>query len=121
VPTFCSVLGVLHYLDPIAVAALLRFAAGLVGGSEIVLSFIADEPLTGDDRDALAQSLARMDRLKEPWKYRRKPAELLDDLASLGFTEIFHLAPELAQQRYFANRNDELRAPRWEQLIAAVL
>ena len=46
---------------------------------------------------------------------------LLDDLASLGFTEIFHLAPELAQQRYFANRNDELRAPRWEQLIAAVL
>lgn len=120
-PTFCSVLGVLHYLDPDAVDALLRFAAGLVAASEIVLSFIADEPLAGDDRDALAQSLARMDRLKEPWKYRRKPADVLDHLTRLGFADVFHLTPELAQQRYFANRNDRLRAPQWEQLIAAVL
>lgn len=121
VPTFCSVLGVVHYLDSSAVGALLRFAASLVAGSEIVLSFIADEPLTGDDRDGLAQSLARMDRLKEPWKYRRKPAELIGHLASLGFTDVFHLTPELAQRRYFTNRADKLRAPRWEQLIAAVL
>jgi methyltransferase (TIGR00027 family) len=120
-PTFCSVLGVLHYLDPSAVDALLRFTAGLVAGSEIVLSFVADEPLAGDDRDAVAQSLARMDRLKEPWKYKREPGELLDQLASLGFIDVFHLTPELAQRRYFANRSDQLRAPRWEQLIAAVL
>jgi methyltransferase (TIGR00027 family) len=121
VPTFCSVLGVLQYLDPSAVDALLRFAAGLVAGSEIVLSFVADEPMAGDDRDALAQCLARMDRLNEPWKYQRKPAELLYDLASLGFTDVFHLTPDLAHQRYFANRSDQLRAPRWEQLIAARL
>lgn len=120
-PTFSSVLGVIHYLDPSAVDALLRFAARLVTGSEIVLSFVADEPMAGDDRDALAHCLARMDRLKEPWKYRRKPAELLDHLTSLGFTDVFHLAPEVAQRRYFANRSDHLRAPRWEQLIAAIL
>jgi methyltransferase (TIGR00027 family) len=121
VPTFCSVLGVLHYLDQSAVDALLRFTAGFVAGSEIVLSFVADELLAGDDRDAVAQCLARMDRLKEPWKYKRKPAELLHHLESLGFTDVFHLTPELAQRRYFANRSDQLRAPRWEQLIAAVL
>jgi methyltransferase (TIGR00027 family) len=121
VPTFCSVLGVIHYLDQTAVDALLRFAAGLVAGSEIVLSFVAHEPMAGDDRDALAQCLARMERLNEPWKYQRKPAELLDHLVSIGFTEVFHLTPELAQRRYFANRSDQLRAPCWEQLIAAVL
>lgn len=121
VPTFCSLLGVVHYLDPSAVDALLRFAAQLVAGSEIVLSFIADEPMTGDDRNAVVQSLARMDRLQEPWKYRRKPAELRDHLAKLRFTDVFHLTPELAQQRYFAHRNDRLRAPRWEQLIAATV
>ena len=121
VPTFCSVLGVIHYLDPSAVDALLHFAARLAAGSEIVLSFVADEPMAGDDRDALAQCLARMDRLNEPWKYQRKPAELLDHLTSLGFTDVFHLTPKLAQRRHFANRSDQLRAPRWEQLIAAVL
>ena len=61
------------------------------------------------------------ERLKEPWKYRRKPPELLDHLARLRFTNVFHLTPDLAQRRYFANRSDQLRAPRWEQLIAAVL
>ena len=121
VPTFCSVLGVIHYLFPSAVDTLLRFTAGLVAGSEIVLSFVADEPLVGNDRDAVARSLARMDRLEEPWKYKRKPAELVDQLVSLGFTDVFHLTPELAQRRYFANRTDHLRAPRWEQLIAAVV
>jgi methyltransferase (TIGR00027 family) len=118
--TFCSVLGVLQYLDPNAADALLHFGAQLVAGSEIVLSFVADEPMTGEDRDALAQCVARMDELKEPWKYLRKPAYILDLLASLGFTDVFHLTPELAQRRYFANRYDRLRAPRWEQLIAAV-
>ena len=78
-------------------------------------------PSRGTDRDAVTQCLARMDRLNEPWKYKRKPAELLDHLASLGFTDVFHLTPELAQRRYFANRSDQLRAPRWEQLIAAML
>ena len=121
VPTFCSVLGVIHYLLPSAVDTLLRFTAGLVAESEIVLSFVADEPLVGNDRDAVARCLARMDRLKEPWKYKRKPAELVDHLVSLGFTDVFHLTPELAQRRYFANRIDHLRAPRWEQLMAAVV
>jgi methyltransferase (TIGR00027 family) len=118
--TFCSVLGVLHYLDPSAADALLQFAAQLAPGSEIVLSFVADEPMADEDRDIMAQCLARMNELKEPWKYWRKPAHLLGHLASLGFTDVFHLTPELAQRRYFADRNDQLRAPRWEQLIAAV-
>jgi methyltransferase (TIGR00027 family) len=121
VPTFCSVLGVIHYLDPSAVDALLSFAAGLVAGSEIVLSFVVDETMVGEDRDALLQCLARMDRLNEPWKFRCKPRELLDHLANLGLVDVFHLTPEQAQLQYFANRSDQLRAPHWEQLIAAVL
>lgn len=119
-PTFCSVLGVLHYLDPSAADALLHFASQLVAGSEIVFSFVADESMAAEDRDVLTRCMARMDELREPWKYWRKPVHLLGHLGDLGFTDVFHLTPALAQGRYFSNRNDRLRAPHWEQLIAAV-
>jgi len=37
----------------------------------------------------------------------------------LGFHEVFHLSPELAQARYFVGRSDKLTAPYFEQMIAA--
>ena len=120
--SFCSVLGVTQYLSDDAINALLSFVASLKSGSEIVFSFvIPDEHLDGDDLDVAVRSVARTAALGEPWKSRLQPHELLRRLGDLGFAEIFHLTPELAQQRYFAERTDALRAPRWEQLIAAVV
>ncbi len=121
-PSFCSVLGVTQYLSDDAIDALLSFVASLKSGSEIVFSFvIPDEHLDGDDLDVAVRSVARTATLGEPWKSRLQPHVLLRRLNDLGFTAIFHLTPELAQQRYFAGRKDGLRAPRWEQLIAAVV
>lgn len=120
--SFFSVLGVIQYLSNNAIDALLRFAASLKTGSEIVFSFVTpEEELDGEDLAIAIRSVARTATLGEPWKTRLPPRELLPRLAGLGFSNVFHLTPELAQARYFSGRLDCLRAPRWEQLIAAIV
>jgi methyltransferase (TIGR00027 family) len=119
---FCSVLGVTQYLSGEAFDALLRFAVALKPGSEIVLSFaMVDDELKGQDRDAAKRSVTRTEGLGEPWKSRFRPSQLVDQIARLGFRDVFHLTPELAQESYFTGRHDNLRAPYWEQLIAAIV
>ena len=84
---------------------LFSFVASMKHGSEIVFSFVVpDAHLDGDDLDAAIGSATRTAALGEPWKARLQPHVLLGRLSDLGFAEIFHLTPELAQQRYFAGR-----------------
>src|SRR5262245_49014644 len=120
IASFCSVLGVIQYLDRDAVDALLRFASTLKTGSEIVFSFVP--PDDGLNRDDLTHRLgSRAAAMGEPWKTFHRPRELVDQLTRLGFDEVFHLTPDCAQERYFAGRADGLRAPHAEQLIAAIV
>ena len=39
----------------------------------------------------------------------------------MGFAEVFYLAPEEANRRYFANRSDGLNASLLEQMMRAVV
>jgi O-methyltransferase involved in polyketide biosynthesis len=120
--SFCSVLGVIHYLTADSVDSLLRFAATLEPGSTIVLSFVTfDDELNGPDLDASVRGVARTEGLGEPWKFRKRATDFVNQLYDLGFRQVFHLTPEMAQKRYFQGRQDHLRAPRWEQLIAATV
>jgi methyltransferase (TIGR00027 family) len=120
--SFCSILGVIPYLSLKAVDSLLQFAATLAPESEIILSFITlEDELTGPDLDAVVRGSARTERLGEPWKFREKPADILDRLHGAGFRRSFHLTPEMAQERYFQNREDGLRAPFWEQMVAVTV
>jgi len=122
VPAFCTLLGVSQYLSGDALDSLLRFAASLKPESELVLSFAPpDDELAGLDLDDTIRAVARTTELGEPWKSRLRARELTDQLVQLGFGDVFHLSPELAQARYFAGRHDQLRAPRFEQLIAATM
>jgi len=119
-PGFCSVVGVTQYLSSEAIDALFGFAAALKPGSEIVLSFATvDQELHGHDLDLAMRSVTSTGRLGEPWKSRFCQRDLVERIAGQGFRNVFHLTPDLAQQRYFSGRQDELRAPYWEQLIAA--
>jgi methyltransferase (TIGR00027 family) len=121
-PSFCSVLGVTQYLERDAVGALLRFALSLRSGSEIVFSFVPpDDELGSDDLDIVVRCVARTTKLGEPWKCRLRPRDLIADLGHVGFSDLFHFTPEIAQARYFADRQDGLRAPKWEHLIAAIV
>jgi methyltransferase (TIGR00027 family) len=118
----CSVLGVTQYLTGEAFDSLLRFAGALKPGSEIVLSFATvDEELKSRDVDAVMRSISTTGRFGEPWKSRFRPSHLISQLARSGFRDIFHLTPELAQERYLIGRRDNPRAPYWEQLIAALV
>jgi methyltransferase (TIGR00027 family) len=122
VATFCSVLGVVQYISLAAIDALFSFAALLPAHSEIVLSFAPpDDELEGEDRAAATQSVTLTQAMGEPWITRLRAAAIFDQLTRLGFGEVFHLTPRRAQTRYFAGRKDGLRAPNFEQLIAAVV
>jgi hypothetical protein len=43
------------------------------------------------------------------------------ELRQIGFADVFHLTPEPAQRRYFAERQDGLRAPKWKHMIATIV
>jgi methyltransferase (TIGR00027 family) len=121
-PGFFSMLGVVQYLTAGAAAEVLKLASSLRTGSEIVFSFaLPDDELNGDDREAAALSVRFTASMGEPWRCRLRPRDLVTQLGRLGFRQVFHLTPALAQERYFANRHDHLRAPGWEQLIAAIV
>jgi methyltransferase (TIGR00027 family) len=121
-PSFCSVLGVMQYLGSAAAQALLSFVASLPRGSEVVFTFNPpDDELSGDDLEQASWSVARGASFGEPWRCRLRGRELFADLARLGYRDVFHLSPELAQSRYFNDRRDGLRAHRLEQLIAAIV
>jgi len=122
VATFCSVLGVVQCIGQAAIDALFSFAAALPAHSEIVLSFaLPEEELEGEDRAAAIHGVVLTQALGEPWITRLRMAAIFDQLTRLGFGEMFHLTPKRAQPRYFANCRDGLRAPNFEQLIAAVV
>jgi O-methyltransferase involved in polyketide biosynthesis len=121
-PSFCSALGVMHYLDRQAVDALLGFASSLKAGSEIVFSFAPPEDdLQGDDVRMAVDAAERVAAIGEPWKTRLRPGELVECLTHFGFSDVFHLTLELAQQRYFAGREDGLKLPGFEQIICAIV
>jgi methyltransferase (TIGR00027 family) len=120
--TFCSMLGVTQYLSRDAIERVLRFVVGLPTLSEIVLSFAPpDDELEGEDLAAAIHSVNFTESLGEPWITRLRPSEAFGLLTFLGFGEVFHLTPKRAHQHYFAGRDDMLKAPRIEQLIAAIV
>lgn len=120
--SFCSVLGVMQYLDRGAADAVFGFAATLPKGSEIVFSFApADDQLGAAGGDAFFAFGQRPAALGEPWKSRWHAADLVAQLTGLGCSDIFHLTPELARQRYFANQQEIREPPFWDHLIAAIV
>ena len=121
-PAFCSVLGVTQYIDLAAAEELMRFVASLKRGSEIVFSYVprADE-LAGPDRELASTSAQRAEVVGETWKTRFSTSELIAHLDTLGFSSVMHLTPDNAQATYFGGRQDSLKAPVLEQLIAAIV
>jgi methyltransferase (TIGR00027 family) len=121
-PMFCSALGIVQFLSPPAVDALLCSAASMPPGSEIAFSFSPpDDELSAPERNRLQESVVRGADFGEPWLSRHRASELIARLRELGFRKVFHLTAELAQQHYFAERGDGLSASRSGQLIAAIV
>jgi methyltransferase (TIGR00027 family) len=122
VACFCSALGLMPYLEEEITNDILRFVASLPPSSEIVFSFIPpDNDLDGVDLEITRRAATNFAKIGEPWKSRPQPHAMVGRVKGLGFRDVFHLSPELAQTLYFVGRSDKLTAPYFEQMVAALV
>jgi methyltransferase (TIGR00027 family) len=119
-PVFFSMLGVSQYLTEAAFDQSLNFVLSAPAPSEIVFSFVAaDAVLAADDVTLVNAFAAQFAAMGEPWLLRFVPEQLINKLTSMGFSQVFYLAPEEANRRYFQDRRDGLNAALLEQMIGA--
>ena len=115
-------LGVSQYLTEAAFDQTLNFVLSAPARSEIVFSFVASDAVLSADDVALGREFtARFAAIGEPWLLRFLPDQLVAKLAAMGFSRVFHLTPEKANERYFKSRTDSLTAPILEQMITATV
>jgi methyltransferase (TIGR00027 family) len=120
-PAFFSCLGVLVYLTREAADAVFRLVAAFPASSEIVFTFSLPESALSSEEAANRMTLAGMaSSAGEPWQTHFEPEALMRDLSALGFSVSF-LTPDAAQQTYFQNRGDGLRAPRRGGIGSAIV
>ena len=113
-PAFISCLGVLAYLNPVAVDSIFVWVASLPRGSEFVFTFA--QPTDGPERG----TAARVAELDEPWRTRFRPAQLRQRLAEIGYTSVSFLEPADAAA-YFGGRSDALRPPARASIVRALI
>jgi methyltransferase (TIGR00027 family) len=110
VATFFSLLGVSQYLTEAALDQTFGVVLGAPARSEIVFSFVtSDQGLPADDVVLAKAFIARFAAIGEPWLSRFLPAQLVAKLRDMGFSKVFHLTPEEANQLYFQKRRDGLK------------
>jgi methyltransferase (TIGR00027 family) len=120
--SFCSWLGVTQYLAPAAISETLGFVLSLPRESEIVFSFILpSEALTACEADIVRRAADQSAAVGEPWLSTFRPFDLVAQLRAMGFSEVIHLTPEQAHERYLMGRRDGLQIRHGEQLIRAVV
>jgi methyltransferase (TIGR00027 family) len=122
IPAFFSWLGVTQYITRDAIETTLRLIASMPRESGVVFEFVVpDSMLDGQDL-AESQALQRLTTdAGEPWITKLAPEEWRRWLLALGFSSVFHLTPEIANERYFGNRKDGLSAPRLGQMLLATV
>jgi methyltransferase (TIGR00027 family) len=108
-PAFFSWLGVVPYLTREAWISTLRLIAEMPANSGVVFDFAVDPALLKPgQREALDALCKRVAAAGEPFQLFFDPAQLQDELKSMGFTRAELLqGPEL-NARYFRNRTDGL-------------
>jgi methyltransferase (TIGR00027 family) len=112
VPTFFSWLGVASYLTEAAIDRTLKFVLAMPRSSEIVLDFIVpNELIAPEEAPVAATVLGRFAQQGEPIVTRFAPEELTAKLKAAGFSNVAHLSPQAAFDRYFVGRQDGLGAP----------
>ena len=120
--SFFSLLGVTQYLTPEAIESIFSLVESLPRGSEIVFEFILPDDLMPVNEAAVFAAIASFAaELGEPWLTRFRPAELRSRLTALGFSQVNHLLPQAANERYFQGRRDDLVAWSAAQMMRAIV
>ena len=109
-PAFFSWLGVVPYLERVAIDATFRFIGSLPKGTTLVFDYaVSPETLSWTARLIFNQMAKRVAAVGEPWKTFFAPQVLLDDLRRAGFTSAEDFGAEMLNRRYFAGRTDKLK------------
>jgi methyltransferase (TIGR00027 family) len=118
-PVFFSWLGVTMYLTEDAVDAVFRTVGMLPRSTEIVFTFAQRRP--EEDGGAESRLAAQAAAVGEPWLSYFEPASLEAKLLAFGFSNVYFLTPEDAEERYFTGRTDGLPAPARTSIASATV
>ncbi len=120
-PTFCSWLGVAPYLTDAAVWTTLRAVAEITkAGGGITFDYVVPvESLNFFQRAKFAVLAARVAEAGEPLRTFLDPEALKAKLLALGFTKVRDRGPDALNEKYFADRADDLRVGEMGHVITA--
>ena len=119
-PAYFSMLGVVIYLTKPAAMETFKWVASQRPGSEIVFSYSVPSSMLSDaQRAARGRSEKEVAALGEPWLTYFDPEALAGDLRALGFSTIYDLSSNEANERYFSGRADGLRVSDSGRLMRA--
>jgi methyltransferase (TIGR00027 family) len=108
-PVFFSCLGVVPFLTPGAVIALLRSVGQLSAGTEMVFDYIdRPEKLADEQRRVFETAAGRVATIGEPWRSFFDPEAIATAVRKFGFNEIENLDTNEINSRYFVDRCDGL-------------
>lgn len=119
-PAIVSSTGVSMYLTRDANEAVLRDVAGLAPGSALAMTFMLPIDMLDDVEGPMLAGVEAQARASgTPFISHYAPAEMVAMCEAAGFCSARVIAPAELTDRYFAGRDDELRAPSAEQLVLA--
>lgn len=122
IPSFFSLLGVSQYLTTEAIESIFQFVQSMPQGTELVFEFIVPDHLMPADEAGVFGAIASFAAERgEPWLTRLRPEELKSRLTALGFSQVSHLSPQAANERYFHGRRDDLAAWSGAQMMQAIV
>jgi methyltransferase (TIGR00027 family) len=112
--------GVAPYLTPQAMTSTLHTIAGAAAGSEVALSYLAEESVLDDaGREFLRIYAPLAASLGEPLKPGWPAIEIERLINQSGLTVVDQPTRDDLQKRYFADRTDALRPYNVETLVTA--
>jgi len=119
-PALFSWTGVAPYLTAQAIASTLRTIAGAAAGSEVVLSYLAEESVLDDaGREFMRIYTPLAASIGEPLQPGWPAIEIERLIGRSGLKVVDHPARADLQERYFADRTDGLRPYNVEALVTA--
>jgi O-methyltransferase involved in polyketide biosynthesis len=119
-PTLFSWTGVAPYLTAQAIMSTLRTIAGAAAGSEVVLSYLAEEAVLDDvGREFMRIYTPLAASIGEPLQPGWPTIEIERLISRSGLKVVDHPARADLLERYFAGRTDGLRPYNVEALVSA--
>ena len=119
-PAVVASTGVTQYISVAALTTTLRQAAGLAPGTSFVGTFVLPADLIDpDERELRAATEDRAAARGFPWISFYTPGDIRALAVAAGFDEVRHVPASALNGRYFAGREDGLRAASGEPLMVA--